>query len=117
MGKMVVVINEAPGSMKAWNALRISEGLLSQQVEVEIFLLDNGVFVAKAGQSPAEGLKEFNLSEKVSHLLDLGVKINVCQTCANQKGLKAEELVPRTQISNLVELAQAIKNSRQTLIF
>ncbi|MBI5789149.1 MAG: DsrE family protein [Candidatus Schekmanbacteria bacterium] len=117
MEKMVVIINEAPGSMKAWNALRIAEGLLSQQVEVAVFLLDNGVFVAKAGQAPMEGLKELNLADKVSRLADLGVKVNVCQTCANQKGLKTEELAPGSRISNLVELAQAIKESRQTLVF
>ncbi|PIQ90128.1 MAG: hypothetical protein COV71_06185 [Candidatus Omnitrophica bacterium CG11_big_fil_rev_8_21_14_0_20_41_12] len=117
MDKITVILNEGPNTMRSWNGLRLTGGLLDVNLQAEVVLFDESVFCAKKSQNPPEDLKGLNLSQKLSELIKLGVKVLVCGSCCQARGVKSEELVDGAQICCLTDVANAIKTSRQTLVF
>ena len=56
MDKLTMILQDAPyGSEKAYNAFRYASALLANQVTVNLFLLADGVGVAKRGQKRFRG--------------------------------------------------------------
>ena len=52
MDRVTIVLQDAPyGNEKAWNALRLSEALLTEGVSVRIFLYGDSVSMGKKGRS------------------------------------------------------------------
>ena len=117
MDKITVILNEGPNTMRSWNGLRLAGGLLDVNLQAEVVLFDEAVFCAKKAQNPPEDLKGLNLSQKLSDLIKLGVKVLVCGSCCQARGVKEEELVDGAQICCLTDVANAIKMSKQTLVF
>lgn len=73
MEKLTIIIQDAPyGSEKAYNALRYASALLANQVAVNLFLVADGVGVAKRGQKTPTGY--YNTAEMLSQLIAKGVK-------------------------------------------
>ena len=74
MDKLTVVIQDAPyGSEKAYNALRYASALLANQVAVKVFLLADGVAVAKHNQKTPTGY--YNTADMLQQLIAKGVKV------------------------------------------
>ncbi len=74
MDELTIVIQDAPyGSEKAYNALRYVSALLANQVAVNIFLLADGVAVAKGNQKTPSGY--YNTAHMLSELIAKGVKV------------------------------------------
>ena len=74
MDKLTIVIQDAPyGSEKAYNALRYASALLTQHVDVNLFLLADGVGVAKSDQKTPTGY--YNTANMLSQLIAKGVKV------------------------------------------
>lgn len=117
MDKITIILNEGPSTMRSWNGLRLAGGLLDVNLEVEVVLFDEAVICAKKGQNPPEDLKGLNLAQKLADLIKLGVKVMVCGSCAEVKGLKKEEIIEGTEIVCLTDVANAVKTSKETLIF
>ena len=117
MDKVTVILNEGPTTMRSWNGIRLAGGLLDVNIEVEIILFDEAVFCAKKAQNLPEELKGLNLAQKLSDFIRLGLKVLVCGSCCEVKGLKKEELVEGAEICCLTDVANAIKTSKQTLVF
>src|SRR3989338_1165309 len=98
MDKMTVILNEGPTTMRSWNGIRLAGGLLDVNIEAEIILFDEAVFCAKKAQNPPEELKGLDLAKKLADLIKLGVKVLVCGSCCELKGLKKEELIDNAEI-------------------
>ena len=68
MGTVTMVLQDAPyGNEKVWNALRLSEALLTTDCKVRIFLYADSVVAAKKGQSPPKGY--YNVGEMLGKLI------------------------------------------------
>jgi len=117
MDKITVILNEGPNTMRSWNGIRLAAGLLDVNLETGIVLFDEAVFCAKKAQNPPEDLKGLNLGQKLSDLIKLGVKVLVCGSCCQARGVKKEELIDDVEIRCLTDVANAIKTSKQTLVF
>ncbi len=117
MDKMTVILNEGPSTMRSWNGIRLAGGLLDVNIGSEIILFDEAVFCAKKAQNPPEELKGLNLAQKLLDLIKLDVKVLVCGSCCELKGLKKEELIEGAEVCCLTDVANAIKTSKQTLVF
>ncbi len=117
MDKITIVLNEGPDTMRSWNGLRLAGGFLDVNLEVEVVLFDESVICAKKGQNPPEDLKGLNLGQKLADLIKLGVKVLVCGSCCEAKGLKKEEIIEGAEVCCLMDVANAIKTSKQTLVF
>lgn len=117
MEKVTIILNEGPGSMRSWNGLRVAAGFVGVDMEVEVFLFDAGVYAAIKGQNPPEGLKELNLADKLTELMELGIKVNACGTCVEAGGLKKEDMVDGVTIRTLTDLCKSVKASNNVLVF
>lgn len=117
MDKVTLILNEGPNTMRSWNGIRLAGGLLDVNMEVEIVLFDEAVFCAKKGQKPPEDLKGLNLAEKLAEFLRLGVRVLVCGSCCAAKGLAREEIIDGAQVCCLTDVANALKSSKQTIVF
>lgn len=111
MDKITVIINEGPAVMRSWNGIRLAGGLADVNTKTEVILFDEAVFCAKKDQ------KGMNPARKLSELIDMGIKVMVCESCCEVRGLKKEEVIPGAEVSCMMDIANAIKTSKQTLVF
>jgi len=71
MNTVTIVLQDAPyGNEKVWNALRLSQALISVGSKVRIFLYADSVTAAKKGQSPPKGF--YNIGDMLKGLIDKG---------------------------------------------
>jgi len=115
---LTIIINDAPyGVEKPWNALRLASASVSEAVklDVNIFLLGDAVFLAKKGQNPPGGY--YNLEEMLVDLIEDGVKVQVCGTCARARGLGQEDFVEGVEMGTMLGLANWVKESHVVLSF
>ncbi|MBU2101791.1 MAG: DsrE family protein [Candidatus Omnitrophota bacterium] len=117
MDKITIILNEGPNTMRSWNGIRLASGLLDVNLETSIVLFDEAVFCAKKDQNPPDDLEGLNLGKKLSDLIKLGVNILACGSCCQARGMKKEELIDGVEICCLTDVANAIKTSKQTLVF
>lgn len=117
MDKITIILNEGPSNIRSWNGLRVAMGSAGANMEVEVFLLDASVYAAKKGQNPPKGLIELNLANKLTELMKLGVKVRACGTCIDQGGLTKDEILEGVIVSNVADLANSIKESKNVLVF
>ena len=117
MKKITIIINDGPGSMRSWNAVRLANGMLDANMEVKIILFDDAVFCAKKGQNPPEGLEGQKLANKLTELTKLGVTVWVCGTCLQAKGMTTSELTEGVTETCMMEVCNSIKESDNVLTF
>ena len=117
MDKAVIIFNEAPSSMRAWNGFRLSTALVGADMKVELFLLNDGVYCAHKGQTPPEEISGQNTGAKIRELLDMGVQITLCTQCAQTRGITEGMVVEGVVWGSMVDLAKSIKESQKVINF
>jgi len=113
---VTLIINEAAyGKERAWNALRLAMAMMVKDMKVNIFLLEDGVTVAKKGQRPPEGY--YNLEKMLTELVQSGAKVRVCGTCLQARGMSRDDLVSGVEVGKMLDLVQWVKDSKSVLSF
>lgn len=113
---VTIVLQDAPyGNERVWNALRLSEALLTEGVGVRVFLYGDSVVAAKKGQEPPRGF--YNIGEMLSRLMEKGAEVRSCLTCTRARGLKQEDFVEGAVVGKTIDLARWIKESEKVLSF
>jgi uncharacterized protein involved in oxidation of intracellular sulfur len=116
MDKLTIILQDAPyGSEKAYNAFRYASALLANQVTVNLFLLADGVGVAKRGQKTPTGY--YNTANMLGELMAKGVKVKTCGTCCAARGLGQQELIEGVEMGRMIDLAQWTKESDSVVTF
>ncbi len=116
--KILIIINDAPyGSEKAYNAMRIANQLGKEhsEVEVRIFLMADAATCAIANQNTSTGY--YNIERMLKLALTKGVKVKICGSCADARGLESVPLIEGTEISNMAELTNWVVDSDKVLVF
>ena len=94
MVSLTIIVNEAPyGSEKTWNALRLANASVSNEVSmvVRVFLMGGSVASAKKGQITPEGY--YNLEKMIRDLVVKVVEIQCCGTCLKSRGISDTDFV------------------------
>jgi len=117
MERAVVIINEAPSSMRAWNGFRLSGALIGADMKVEVFLLNDGAFCALKGQNPPDEIAGQNTGAKIKELLGLGARIRLCTQCAQTRGITEGMVVEGVDWVSMVDLAKSIRESNKVVSF
>jgi len=113
---VTIILNEAAyGKERAWNALRLAMAMMTKGVKVNVFLLEDGVTVAKKGQRPPEGY--YNLEKMLAQLVQNGARVRACTTCLQARGLSQNDLVPGVEVGKLLDLVEWIRESKSVLSF
>ena len=118
METLTIILNSAPyGDEKVYNALRMTKALLSAagEIKVNIFLLGDAVTAVKKGQKTPEGF--YNVEVMLKDLIDHGVSVHACRTCATARGLTEQDFIEGAKIGTLISLAHWVEESQKILSF
>jgi len=116
--RALIVLNRNPydGTDITWNALRLAEQLLNAGLEVNVFLMNDAVDLARDAAQPPEGY--FDLGAMLKGLIGKGVPVKVCGTCKVRCGLhKGEPYFEGAHEAKMTELAQWIQEADRVVTF
>lgn len=71
-------------------ALKLTAAALKKH-NVKIFCYEDGVAVTKKGQEPMRNFP--NVGNEIERLINKGLEVIVCGTCARARGIKENELI------------------------
>ena len=117
MTSLLLVINRAPydGTDVVWNALRLAGSAAEAGMRVRLFLMNDGVDLAREGVTP-DGA-EFDLQEMLRELISGGVEVRLCQTCLTRCGIGKKETMPQAQIAGMKDLVAWVRDTEKVLSF
>ena len=107
---LIVATHSFDAPERAGAALAIANTAVANDMDVVIFALNEGALLVKKGfAETVTDQKAFPpLKTLMDTLVGAGQKFYVCTACANQFGIKQEELLPNTEMAGpqtLLELA------------
>lgn len=114
---LLLVINRPPydGTDVVWNALRLAAAALDQGLSVRLFLMNEGVDLARPSSAPAGA--EFDLPSMLADLMQKGAAVKLCQTCLTRCGIAAGESFPEADVAAMKDLVNWIAESDKVLSF
>lgn len=118
MQKILIILHAAPyGSERCLSGLRVATALAAhptEAVQLRIFLMSDASFVGLPNQQDGNGS---GLQAMVEQLVDCGVTIRLCRTCALARGLADLPLIKGLEIGTLPELADWTLDADKVLTF
>jgi tRNA 2-thiouridine synthesizing protein D len=112
--ELTILLNSGPMMcMEPNTAVKLADAALKKGYGVNLFCYGEGVFSIKKGQAP----KRFpNVGEDLTGLMDRGLNIAVCETCAHARGLHAGEEIEGMNIGSLTrDLAQYLDSTHRLI--
>ena len=108
MQTILIIVNApAYGSERMLSALRLATAIASQEtetVDMRLFMMSDAVTVGLASQATAQA--GGGLQQMLEALVQHGVQIRLCRTCALARGIADLALIPGVSIGTLPELAE-----------
>ena len=117
MQKILIIVHAPPyGSERCLSALRLANALMGQdnKPELRVFLMSDATVLGLPNQQDGAGN---GLQTLVEELVQHGVPIKLCRTCALARGLAELPLIPGTSIGTLPELAQWTLEADKVITF
>jgi sulfur relay (sulfurtransferase) complex TusBCD TusD component (DsrE family) len=117
MSTVTIVIHNAPykPGNKAWHALRFAGAALTEDMQVRVHLLDDGVEVGRRGhQVPKDNV---NLEELLSELIECGLEVKACGMSLDDCAIDDEAMIPGIERGSMKALAGWVKSSDQVMVF
>lgn len=119
MQKVLIIVHAPPyGSERVLSALRLATALVSQEderVDLSIYMMSDAVTVGLPNQPVAEA--GGGLQQMVENLVEHGVTVRLCRTCAVARGLGDVVLIPGVAIGTLAEMASAAIEADKVITF
>ncbi|MDK2790059.1 MAG: hypothetical protein PWP15_566 [Methanothermococcus sp.] len=113
--KFTVILSSAPyGKESAYTGLRFALTSLLEGIDVNIFLIEDGVFVAKKGQNPAEVP---NYMEYLKNCIEAGAVVKACGPCGKARGLSDDDLIDGVEFGTMHDLVNFVKESDNVVNF
>ena len=116
MATLTVIIFEAPyAKERALSALRFAWTADLEGHNVRVWLFENGVYLAKKGQKPAQGLT--NYGQMLQDMITSGVEVKACVVCAEARGLTQADFFDGVKIATVHELVEWTTTSDKVISF
>jgi tRNA 2-thiouridine synthesizing protein D len=116
MATFTIIIFEAPyGKERALSALRFAWTADLEGNKVRIWLFENGVYLAKKGQKPAQGLT--NYGQMLEDMIKGGVEVKACIVCCDARGLAQADLFDGIKVATVHELVEWTTSSDKIITF
>jgi tRNA 2-thiouridine synthesizing protein D len=122
MASITVVLAEAPyGKERFYSALRFLLVSLHEGHKANLFLLEDAVFAAKAGQEPPEmpvgNARMPSCEELLKAAILEGLDVRACRVCCSERGLRDNEVIDGVRIGSMLDLVNWVVESDKTLFF
>ncbi|DAB28326.1 MAG: sulfur reduction protein DsrE [Sulfurimonas sp. RIFOXYD12_FULL_33_39] len=114
-----IILNHQPydGTDVTWNALRLAKTLVKSGEEVNIFLMNDAVDLARDKTSKPDSY-DYDLVAMLKELYEKGTKLQVCGTCNARCGLFKNEPYFDEKVSSTMQiLADWVIASDKVLTF
>ena len=117
MGSISIVLRKAPyGTTDAAEAIRHALGGATEEIEVQLILVDGGVNAARKGQDAAS-TGFVNIGESIGDCIDMDVVVSADRESIIWAGLEQSDLSDGVKIVSSSEIAAIIKATDTTMIF
>jgi uncharacterized protein involved in oxidation of intracellular sulfur len=116
---ITILLNHQPydGTDVTWNALRLAKILHKNGEEVNIFLMNDAVDLAR-DKTMKPDYYEYDLVEMLKKIYAQGVKLQACGTCNARCGIFKNEPYFDEKVSSTMQvLADWIMQSKQVITF
>ena len=117
MQNILIIIHAGPyGSERCLSGLRLATALVAHddKPKVKVFLMSDATVLGLPNQ--VDGTTN-GLQGMVETLVNHGVDIRSCRTCAMARGIAELPLIPGVTIGTLVELAKATLEADKVITF
>ncbi len=108
--KIGMLLTAGIASESARTALRIARAARAKGHDVELFLMDDGVYAVKRG-------KRTPVADELASLIEGGASVALCALNAEQRGVTQAEAVPGVLFGSQYDLAQSIDAADRFLSF
>ncbi|MCL2135183.1 MAG: DsrE family protein [Candidatus Bathyarchaeota archaeon] len=116
MAKFTLIIYDAPMvKERTLTALRFAWTADLEGHKIQIWLFENGVYLAKKNQKPAQGL--VNHGQMLEDLINTGVEVKACIVCAEARGISSIELIDGVKLATIHDLIEWTANSDKVITF
>ncbi|MCL2642312.1 MAG: DsrE family protein [Candidatus Bathyarchaeota archaeon] len=116
MTTFTLIIYDAPmAKERALTALRFAWTADLEGHKIQIWLFENGVYLAKKNQNPPQGLT--NHGQMLEDLIKTGVEVKACVVCAQARGVTSAELLDGVKLATIHELIEWTANSAKVITF
>ena len=88
---------------RAWHALRFAGAALTEEMNMRVHLLDDGVEVGRKNRQPPEGV--VNLGELLSELIECGLEVRACGMALDHCAIDESSLVDGIERGSMKALA------------
>jgi uncharacterized protein involved in oxidation of intracellular sulfur len=115
--KYLLILNDAPyGGERTYNGIRLANSLAGTEgAEVSVFLMGDAVSSGVSGQTTPNGY--YNLERMLKGLARKAVKIGLCGTCMDARGIKPEALLEGAKRGSMEELIAWTLEADRVLVF
>ena len=94
----IVLVNSAYGKERPYTMLRFAYTALLEDHKINIFLVEDGVFVGKKDQDPAS---YDNVGKWMADVIREGAVVKACGVCTKARGVNADELIDGIEITTM----------------
>lgn len=122
MATITVAVGDPPyGKERVYTALRFSLVALHQGHQVNLFIFEDAVWMAKKGQRPREmpvgeaGMP--NCEELLGAVIQEGLTVKACRVCSEERGLRPEEMIEGVESASMVDLVDWVVQSDKIVFF
>jgi len=117
MSSVTVVIQNAPykSDNKAWHALRFAGAALTEDMQVRVHLLDDGVEVGRRNQQIPEGM--VNLETLLGELIECGLEVRACGMALDDCAIDEASMIDGVDRGSMKALAAWVKDSDKVMVF
>ncbi len=109
--RLLLVISHPPhdGTDVVWNALRLAKTSREAGLQVQLFLMNEGVDLARQGLVVPEGY--FDLGGMLRELMEAGAAVKLCQTCLARCGIGRGDVIAGAEVASMGDLVAWIRES------
>jgi uncharacterized protein involved in oxidation of intracellular sulfur len=114
---VLLVLNDAPyGLERTYQGLRMADAMLKleEELELTLYLSNDAVLCAKAGQKTPDGY--YNVERMLKPIIRRGSVI-ACRTCVEARGLTQEDFMDGVRIVTLGEAAEIALEADKTMVY
>lgn len=115
--RLLILLSEPPynGRDVAWNALRLADAALAAGSVVHLFLINDGVDVARQRARVEED--SVDLARMLQEAIQKGAQVKLCQTCLDRCGIGKGELVAGTEVADMAALHRWLEDADKVVSF
>ncbi len=117
MGRVSIILRRPPyGTVDASEAIRHALGGATEDVSVNLILVDSGINSAKKGQE-LSSTEYLSIESGIRDCIDMGVNVYVDKASLKKERLEIDEIIEGVIVLTNPKIAGLIEESDTTMIF